>query len=88
MREYLDWLRLKISFIPRMVRYIVSGLAFMVLGIILSKYDPNVIYFIFSAMLSLLGLVLFMMGLINGALDLARHIKYKLSGNKTINDTK
>ena len=84
MNEYLYLIKFKLDSVPRPLKQVVFGLGFMVLSIILSKTSGNVIYFIFSASFALLGLVLFMMGMINACLEIARHFMRK----KTLSDNK
>ena len=79
MNPYLDRLIFKYKSIPRGLRYIGFGFFFMVLGVALSKYDPNVIFFIFAAVFALLGLVLFFMGVINGMVETIHFIRNKVT---------
>lgn len=58
---------------PRILKQMGFGIFFMILGIGLSRYDPNMIFFIFGASFCLCGLVLFFMGVINGILETIRH---------------
>lgn len=85
MNEYLYLIKFKIDSVPRPLKQVVFGLGFMVVSIILSRTSDNVIFFIFSTSFALLGLVLFMMGMINALLELGRHLirkKRQLSDNK------
>jgi len=82
MKHVFFWIKMKFDLTPRIAKYLIFGMFFMVLSVILSKTSDNVIFFIFSACFALLGLVLSMMGLINGCLDLARYLKNRLYGSK------
>lgn len=53
------------------------GFVFMIIGVSLSRIDNNVIFFIFSASFALLGLVLFMMGVINGFIEVFNHVLHR-----------
>lgn len=63
--------------LPRIAKQMGAGFAFMILSIVLSRHDPNVIWFIFAAMFALCGLVLFVMGMINGFVDVFSHFLHK-----------
>lgn len=77
MNEHMEKIRFRINSLPRTARNIILGMGFMILGVALSRYNPNVIYFIFAACFSLLGLVLFMMGVIGGFVDIINHFRHK-----------
>lgn len=79
MNPYLDKLIFKYKSVPRAARYIGFGFFFMILGVALSRYDPNVIFFIFAAVFALLGLVLFFMGVINGLVETIQFIRHKVT---------
>lgn len=82
MNYTIDKIKFKLNSLPRIARLVISGFIFMILGVFLSRYNPNIIYFIFAGCFSLLGLVLFMMGVINGFIDIYRTIKNKIPSSK------
>lgn len=73
MNPHLSKIAFRYRTIPRMGKQMGFGVFFMVLSVFLSRHDPNIIWFIFAAMFALCGLVLFMMGVINGFVDLFRY---------------
>lgn len=49
----------------------------MVSGVLISRASENIIYFIWASTFALLGLILFFMGIINGMMELWRHLRRK-----------
>lgn len=77
MREYYDNFKFKWYSYPRSAKYTGIGFVLMVVGVIISRSNENIIYFIWASTFALLGLVLFFMGIINGLVDLWRHFRKK-----------
>lgn len=77
MKEFYENIKFRINSMPRMTKQVIAGFFFMILGVILSRADPSIYFFIFGACFSLLGLVLFFMGLINGLMDLIKYLRHK-----------
>lgn len=82
---YLDRIIFLWNGTSRPAKQIGFAVVFMALALVISRYSPNVIYFIFSACFALCGLVLFFMGLINGIIDLFNYFLHRKP--KKVEDT-
>lgn len=77
MKEYWYNFKFRWKSYPRSAKYSGIGFVLMLVSVIVSSKEQNIVLFIWASTFALLGLVLFFMGIINGFMDLWKHLRRK-----------